>query len=75
MPAPPDVSFELERFGWVSDDRLEIAGRWHGVRRKLPRATLVVEVGGRSRRLRALPGTAESTPDRWQAVFPWEGEP
>jgi hypothetical protein len=75
MPAAPDVSFELERFGWVSDDRLEVAGRWHGVGRKLPRPTLVVEVDGRSRRLRALPGTAESTPDRWHAAFPWEGEP
>lgn len=75
MVAPPDVSFELERFGWVSDDRLEVAGRWHGVRRKLPRPTLVVEVGGHSRRLRALSGTGDVTPDRWQAAFPWEGEP
>jgi hypothetical protein len=75
MPDAPDVSFELERFAWVSDDRLEVAGRWHGVRRKLPRPTLVVEVGGRRRRLRALSGTAESTPHGWQAAFPWEGEP
>jgi predicted nucleic acid-binding Zn-ribbon protein len=73
MAAPGDISFELERFEWATPDRLEVEGHWHGVRRRLPRATLVVEVDGERRRLRAL---ADTSPDRerWIAAFPWEGE-
>src|SRR5215210_4856274 len=74
MPGPEDISFELERFEWASPDRLEVEGTWHGVRRRLPRATLVVEVNGDRRRLRALPGESPGSPERWAAAFPWEGE-
>src|SRR3954453_8135462 len=68
------ISFELERFEWASPDRLEVEGRWHGVRRRLPRATLVVEVAGERGRPRALPDTGAVSPERWVAAFPWEGE-
>src|SRR5918997_5094981 len=74
MPAAADISFELERFEWASPDRLEVEGQWHGLRRRLPRATLVVEVGGERRRLRALPDGGTDSPEHWIAAFPWEGE-
>jgi hypothetical protein len=74
-PAPDDVSFELERFGWVSEDRLEVAGRWNGVRHRLARPTLVVVVDGRRRRLRTLPGAWGSSPSGWEAAFGWQGGP
>ena len=74
MPAAPDISFELERFGWAKPDRLEVEGTWHGLRRRLPRATLVIEVDGQRRRLRALPETGKDSPEHWLAAFPWEGE-
>jgi len=72
MPAD-DISFELDRFEWAGPDRLEVEGTWHGVRRRLPRPTLVVEVGGKPRRLRALPEAGGSS-ERWIAAFRWEGE-
>src|SRR5215213_2256625 len=74
MTASGDISFELERFEWASPDRLEVEGQWHGVGRRLPRATLVVEVEGERRRLRALPDAGTVTPERWVAAFPWEGD-
>ena len=74
-PEPDDITFELERFGWASEDRLEVAGRWNGVRRRLARPTLVIVVGGRRRRLRTLPGAWGSSPEGWEATFGWEGEP
>ena len=49
------VTFEVERFGWVTDDRLELAGRWYGLRgHRFLRPTLDVEVDGHHRRLLAL---------------------
>ena len=66
-----DISFELERFEWVSPERLEVEGAWHGVRR-LVRATLVIEVDGDTRRLRALPQDP-GTPEQWTAAFAWRG--
>src|SRR5215213_11853475 len=74
MARSGDISFELERFEWVSADRLEVEGRWHGVRRRLPQATLVVDVEGQRRRLRALPDAGAASADRWVAAFPWEGD-
>ena len=73
MAAEPDISFELARFEWVTHDRLEVEGTWHGVRRRLARATLVVELDGRRRRLRALPEDTGS-PESWTAAFAWPGE-
>jgi hypothetical protein len=74
MPAPEDISFKLERFGWASPDRLEVEGEWHGLRRRPARATLVVEVDGQRRRLKALPEPSKGSSEHWVAAFPWEGE-
>ena len=74
MTAAGDISFELDRFEWASPDRLEVEGTWHGLRRRLPRATLVVEVEGTRRRLRALPEERAGSPEHWVAAFPWKGE-
>src|SRR4051794_41897171 len=72
------LSFELERFEWAADDRLEVAGRWYGVRgRRFVRPTLHVRAGGRRRRLIALldhkPWPADAA-DTWTAAFAWRGE-
>ena len=74
MPASEGISFELARFEWASPDRLEVEGRWHGVRRRLARATLVVEVDGKRRRLRELAQEGPDSPERWVAAFAWDGE-
>ncbi len=66
-----DISFELERFEWVTAERLEVEGAWNGVRR-LVRATLVIDVDGDTRRLRALPEDPGS-PEQWTAAFEWKG--
>jgi hypothetical protein len=73
------VTFEVERFGWVSDDRLEITGRWSGLRgHRFLRPTLDIQVDGRHLRLLALlehkPWAADDG-DEWIAAFPWQGEP
>lgn len=73
------MTFEVERFGWVSDDRLEITGRWSGLRgHRFLRPTLDLQVDGRHRRLLALlehkPWVADDGDD-WIAAFPWQGEP
>ena len=57
MPTPRGVSFELERFEWAGDVRLDVVGRWQGLRgRRLSQPVLTVVAGGESRRLVALPG-------------------
>jgi hypothetical protein len=73
------VTFEVERFGWVTDDRIEVAGRWFGLRgHRFLRPTLDVEVDGHHRRLLALlehkPWAADDGDD-WVAAFSWQGEP
>ena len=72
------VEFEVERFEWAADDRLELEGRWFGLRgRRFIRPTLDVEVDGESRRLLALmehkPWAATDGED-WLAAFAWEGD-
>jgi hypothetical protein len=75
--AREQTGFQLERFQWTAPDRLELEGRWYGVRgRRFVRPVLTVEVRGRRRRLLALlehkPWPAdEGAP--WIAAFPWEG--
>ena len=67
MAPVEEVSFELERFEWTADDRLEVVGRWNGVRgRRISRPALTVEAGGRRTRLSgaqhlALRGADESS--------------
>ena len=72
MPDESTVSFEIDRFEWVDPARLELEGSWNGVTRRLARATLIIEVDGRRRRLRALPEDAGS-PEAWKATFGWKG--
>ncbi len=72
------VTFEVERFEWAADDRLELEGRWFGLRgRRFIRPTLDVQVDGTSRRLLALmehkPWAALDGED-WLAAFAWEGD-
>ena len=74
------VTFEVERFEWVDGDRLEVTGRWYGLRgHRFVRPVLVVQAAhDEQRRLLAIldhkPWAAEDG-DEWIAVFPWEGEP
>ncbi|HEX6698852.1 MAG TPA: hypothetical protein VF080_18720 [Solirubrobacteraceae bacterium] len=74
------VTFEVERFEWVDGDRLEVTGRWYGLRgHRFVRPVLVVQAAdSEQRRLLAVldhkPWAAEDG-DEWIAAFPWEGEP
>jgi hypothetical protein len=77
-PALPSVTFEVERFEWASDDRLEVVGRWFGLRgHRFLRPTLDVEVAGERRRMLAVlehkPWAAEEG-EEWVAAFAWRGE-
>jgi hypothetical protein len=76
-PATGSASFELERFEWTAPDRLELAGRWFGVRGlRFMRPTLDLHGSGDRRRLLALlehkPWAADDGQE-WVAAFPWEG--
>src|SRR3954465_2703507 len=53
--ATPAVAFEVERFGWTAADRIEVTGRWFGLRgHRFMRPALIVEAGDDRRRLLAL---------------------
>ena len=74
-----EVAFEVERVGWPSPDRLEVVGRWFGVRgRRFIRPTLKVDVEGQSRRMLAVldhkPWAVEDGQE-WVAAFAWQGDP
>ncbi len=76
--APPGVSFEVDRFAWA-DGRLEVSGRWYGIRgRRFLRPTLDVEVDGGPRRMLAVlehkPWAADDG-EEWMAAFDWSGDP
>ncbi len=78
-PVAPGVAFEVERFEWTSRDRLELVGRWSGLRgHRFLRPTLDVQVDGDRRRMLALlehkPWAPEDGRD-WVAAFSWRGEP
>lgn len=76
MPEVGDVAFELERFRWSEPGRLEVVGRWSGLEgRRLGRPVLTVEVGGRRRRLTALPGGRLSASGEWRASFACDAAP
>jgi hypothetical protein len=75
----PTVTFDVERFEWKAPGRLEVVGRWFGLRgQRFLRPTLDVEVDGDSRRLLALldhkPWVAAEGGE-WVAAFQWEGDP
>ena len=78
MTETRELSFELERFEWVADDRLEVSGRWQGLTgRRLARPVLTVEADGRRRRLTALPGgqLPGKGGEAWRASFSWPHGP
>src|SRR4051794_9827781 len=78
-PADPlaQLSFELERFRWEGEERLEVSGRWFAVRgRRFVRPTLTLRAGGRRRRMIAVldhkPWAAvDEAPST--AAFAWRG--
>src|SRR3954447_25324952 len=74
-----EVVFEVDRFEWTDDDRLEVTGRWYGLRgHRFVRPILTAEADDGRRRMLALlehkPGAAADG-EPWIAAFPWEGEP
>jgi hypothetical protein len=76
---PEGVAFEVERFEWTHDHRLELAGRWYGLRgHRFVRPALTVDAGDDRRRILAdlehKPWAAQDG-EEWIAAFPWEGAP
>jgi hypothetical protein len=78
--ASSEVDFELERFERTRADRIEIAGRWYGLRgRRFVRPVLSLHMGGGSRRraialLEHKPWAADDG-ERWVAAFAWPQGP
>ena len=78
---PEGVAFDVDRFEWIHD-RLEVSGRWYGLRgHRFVRPALTVEIdepGDDRRRMLAdlehKPWAAEDGTD-WTAAFPWDGDP
>ena len=71
------MAFEVERFEWTAPDRLEVAGRWSGLRgHRFLRPTLDLEVSGKRKRMLAIlehkPWAAEEG-EQWIAAFAWTG--
>jgi hypothetical protein len=68
--------FELERFEWQAPDRLEVAGRFHGLE-KAPaeKPVLVVSGGGAERRLNAVDEVPAEDGQAWRAQFVWDEPP
>lgn len=77
MMSLDELTFELERFEWQDDERLEVRGRWFGVRgQRFMRPTLHVRAAGRRRRMIALLDHKPWAPDAegtWIAAFTWRG--
>src|SRR5690349_17873301 len=64
MMSLDELSFELERFEWQGEDRLEVRGRWYGVRgHRFMRPTLHVKAGGRRKRMIPVRALKHSAPD------------
>ncbi len=71
------VAFQLDRLEQTGEDRLEITGRWYGVRGlRFVRPALTVQTTDGERNVLALlehkPWAAEEGED-WVAAFPWQG--
>src|SRR4051794_6400187 len=77
VDAPQQSAFEIERFDFDGDDRLEVSGRRFGVRgRRFVRPVRTMDVAGEPRRLVALldhKPWAAADGERWIAAFPWDG--
>src|SRR3954454_22505649 len=73
-----ELGFELESFDFSAGDRLEVTGRWFGVRgRRFVRPVVNLRVDGRRRRMIAVldhkPWAADGE-GTWIAAFAWRGE-
>jgi hypothetical protein len=73
--ASSEVDFELERFERTGKDRIEIAGRWYGLRgRRFVRPVLNLQTADARRRAIALlehkPWAADDG-QTWVAAFTW----
>src|SRR4051794_3759643 len=71
---PQQVSFELERFAWAGPERLEVGGRWSGLRvPQLGSPELIVELKDHIVRLSPLSlAPPRVGPDgEWSAAFFW----
>src|SRR5215211_435757 len=73
--ASSEVDFELERFERTTEDRIEISGRWYGLRgRRFVRPVLNLTAGDSRRRAIALlehkPWAADDG-QTWMAAFRW----
>jgi hypothetical protein len=73
-----ELGFELESFDFTAADRLEVTGRWFGVRgRRFMRPVVNLRVDGRRRRMIAVldhkPWAADAE-GTWIAAFVWRGE-
>ena len=71
---PDGIFFELDQFELAGEDRLELRGRWFGVRgRRFVRPTLMLNAAGERRRaladLEHKPWSAEDG-ELWEAAFP-----
>jgi hypothetical protein len=70
-----EIFFELDRFELGDGDRLELSGRWFGVRgRRFVRPSLaLIAESGRSRALADLEHKPWAPEDgqAWEAAFPW----
>jgi hypothetical protein len=82
-PGPPRVTerpaFELELFEWGAPDRLDVAGRFVGVREAPADAPVLVVRGAEAvHRLPALSDGLSRPPEdgkRWTATFVWQTAP
>jgi hypothetical protein len=72
------VAFQLDRFEQTGEDRLEVAGRWFGVRGlRFVRPALTVQTEDGERNLLALlehKPWAATEGEAWVAAFPWKGD-
>src|SRR5918999_2923718 len=73
--ASSEVDFDLERFERTADDRIEVSGRWYGLRgRRFVRPVLNLNADGSRRRAIALlehkPWAADDG-KTWLAAFRW----
>jgi hypothetical protein len=73
--ASSEVDFELERFERTAEDRIEVSGRWYGLRgRRFVRPVLNLNASGSRRRAIALlehKPWAANDGQTWLAAFRW----
>jgi hypothetical protein len=73
------AAFEVERLEVTGDDRLEVAGRWTGVRGlRFVRPSLILRSDGQERSVLAVLDHKPWAPEEgrsWIAAFPWRGGP